>query len=77
MSIDARWQAQLNLGPVKSHEIRVFSDDVPVLMDPNTAQRADGLRIDVINTLQGTTFVFDNPNAPPPIQQTKSPDQAH
>ncbi len=77
LSIDARWQAQLDLGPVKSHEIRVYSDGVPVLMDPNTAQRADGLRIDVINTLQGNTFVFDNPNAPQPIQQAKSPDQAH
>jgi monothiol glutaredoxin len=38
-------------------------------MDPSTAQRANGLFIDVNETLQGLGFSFENPNAPPAVQQ--------
>jgi monothiol glutaredoxin len=38
-------------------------------MDPSTAQRASGLFVDVVETLQGSDFTFENPNAPPAVKQ--------
>ena len=38
-------------------------------MDPGTAQRANGLFVDTVETLQGSGFTFENPNAPPAVKQ--------
>ena len=38
-------------------------------MDIGTAPRANGMRVEVEETLQGHAFRVDNPNAPPPVQQ--------
>ena len=67
--IDARWRTDLELSPNKAHEIRVDANGLAVLMDPNTAQRANGLFVDVVETLQGSSFTFENPNAPPAVKQ--------
>ena len=67
--IDARWQTHLELGPTKAHEIRADANGIAVLMDPSTAQRANGLFVDVAETLQGSGFTFENPNAPPAVKQ--------
>jgi monothiol glutaredoxin len=66
--IDARWQTHLELAPDKAHEIRTDAHGIDVLMDPSTAQRANGLFVDVIETLQGSAFTFENPNAPPAVK---------
>ncbi len=67
--IDARWRTHLELAPNKAHEIRVDANGIAVLMDPSTAQRANGLFVDVVETLQGSDFTFENPNAPPAVKQ--------
>ncbi len=67
--IDARWQTHLELAPNKAHEICADAHGIDVLMDPSTAQRANGLLIDVVETLQGSDFTFENPNAPPAVKQ--------
>ncbi len=67
--IDARWQTHLELGPSKAHEICADVNGIDVLMDPSTAQRANGLFVDVVETLQGSDFTFENPNAPPAVKQ--------
>ena len=67
--IDARWQTHLELTPSKAHEIRADASGIAVLMDPNTAQRANSLVVDVVETLQGSGFAFENPNAPPAVKQ--------
>ncbi len=69
IQIDAHWRTSLELAPDKDHEIRVDAGDIAVLMDPNTAQRANGLLVDVVETLQGSDFTFENPNAPPAVKQ--------
>lgn len=67
--IDARWQTHLELAPPRAHEIQADADGIAVLMDPSTAQRANGLIVDVVEILQGSGFAFENPNAPPDVKQ--------
>ena len=69
LSIDGRWQHSFNLGPTEGHEIRAESNGVAILFDVASAQKAKGLSIDVEETVQGTAFKIDNPNAPPPVGQ--------
>lgn len=69
LRIDARWQHALSLGPVAAGDLCVTAGEVDLYMEPWTAARADGLRISMEESLQGTRARFDNPNAPPPVQQ--------
>jgi monothiol glutaredoxin len=69
LRIDASWQHTLNLAPATGSELRLTASAVDLYVDPWTAGRADGLRITVEETLQGTRFRFENPNAPPPVRQ--------
>ena len=64
LSIDARFQSGLGLGPLQSGELRVEVDGLSLHMDRETAQRADGIRIDAVDTGQGPQLSIDNPNAP-------------
>ncbi len=67
--IDAAWRTDLELAPAKADEIRADANGIAVLMDPSTAQRANGLFVDTVETLQGSGFTFENPNAPPAVKQ--------
>ena len=67
LSIDGRWQHSFNLGPMEGHEVRAESNGVALLFDVASAQKAKGLSIDVEETVQGTAFKIDNPNAPPSV----------
>ena len=69
ISIDAQWRTRLDLAPNKAHAIRADANGIAVLMDPSTAQRANGLFVDTVETLQGSGFTFENPNAPPAVKQ--------
>ena len=69
LSIDGRWQHSFNLGPAEGHEIRAESNGVALLFDVASAQKAKGLSIDIEETVRGTSFKIDNPNAPPPVGQ--------
>ena len=65
LTVDARWSAALALEPHDDDAIKIESDGIVLFMDPMSAQRADGLKIDVEETLQGHRFNFENPNWPP------------
>ena len=67
LAIDGRWQHSFNLGPREGHEIAAESNGVTLLLDVASAQRAQGLSIDIEETVQGTAFKIGNPNAPPPV----------
>ena len=67
--IDAHWRTDVTLAPTKAGEIRADANGIVVLMDPGTAQRATGLFVDTVETLQGSGFTFENPNAPPAVKQ--------
>ena len=64
LSIDGRWQHNFTLGPAEGHEIKAESNGVEILMDVGAAQKARGLEVDMVETLQGTGFEIKNPNAP-------------
>jgi len=64
LSIDARYQAQFHLAEAEAASIRSESNGIAIYMDPGTAQRARGVRIDWADTVQGSGLVIDNPNAP-------------
>ena len=70
LSIDARFQNGLSLGPAAPGEISVEAGSFKIYMDPVTAGRANGLTIDVADTPQGRGFAIDNPNAPHVHQMT-------
>jgi len=74
LNIDANWHHEFRLGPAKGHEIQAKSNDVEILFDIDSAQRAQGLSIDMTETPQGTVFSMDNPNAPPPVVQISAQD---
>ena len=64
LTINARFESALNFSPRQGHEIEVQANGLTLLMDANTAQRADGLAIDLVETPNGLRFKIDNPNAP-------------
>ncbi|MFQ5938289.1 MAG: Grx4 family monothiol glutaredoxin [Acidiferrobacterales bacterium] len=68
LQINARWESQFKLGGPSEHAIRIEVSDMSVLMDPSTADRADGLHVDITDTIQGRGLRFENPNAPPPVK---------
>jgi len=64
LSIDGRWQHNFALGPAEGHEVKTESNGVEILLDVSSAQKARGLKVDMVETLQGTGFEISNPNAP-------------
>jgi monothiol glutaredoxin len=68
LRIDGRWQAGFQLGPIEGHEIKAECEGIIVHMDVQTAARAKGLRIDWIESLQGSGLSISNPNAPAAIK---------
>lgn len=74
LQIDGRWQHNFSLGPTEGHEVVAESNGVTIHMDPATAQRARGLKVDIAETLQGTVLQIQNPNAPPPVLELQVED---
>ena len=68
LTIDARWQAQLNLDEANEGAVRSEANGIAIHMDLATAQRARGIRIDWVDTVQGSGLSIDNPNAPAPVK---------
>jgi len=69
LQISATWSHQISLDESRDGDIRVNISGIEFHMDPWTAARADGLNMILEEDLTGTRFVFDNPNAPPPVNQ--------
>lgn len=69
LRVDATWNHTLSLGAPTETDVLVTAGMIELLMDRWTAARADGLRIRMEETISGTRFEFDNPNAPPPVRQ--------
>jgi monothiol glutaredoxin len=69
LSVDARFQASLGLAPPQEHDIVTEANGLRVLMDLSSAERADGVSIDVVESATGAAFKIDNPNAPAEVKQ--------
>lgn len=69
MQISAGWSHTISLGPDKGSAVQATVGEIQIHMDPWSAARADGLKLIMEEDLTGTRFSFDNPNAPPPVNQ--------
>lgn len=68
LSVDARFQSQFQLKPLKGNEIMAESEGVKVYFDLASAPRANGISIDWIEDVRGSGLAIDNPNAPAKVQ---------
>lgn len=68
LKIDPAFQHEFSLAGAKGHEIVAQSNGIAVCFDLDSANRANGLTIDMAETPDGQGFAIDNPNAPPPVK---------
>jgi monothiol glutaredoxin len=68
LAIDAQFNPQFQLAPKDDRAIVSEANGITIYMDPATAQRARGIRIDWVETPRGAGLAIDNPNAPPPVK---------
>jgi monothiol glutaredoxin len=68
IEIDASFAVDLYFAPKKPGDLEVVANGVTILVDPASAKRADGLKIDYVDGPQGAGFKIDNPNAPPAVR---------
>lgn len=54
---------QLGFDIENDSDSKFDSNGVTILMDPNSAQMLNGMEIDFVEGLEGSSFVFNNPNA--------------
>jgi monothiol glutaredoxin len=69
LSIDARFNASMGLAPRDAHDVCAESNGLTVCMDVSTAERANGITIDLVESATGAAFKIDNPNAPGEVHQ--------
>ena len=69
LRIDPRFQTRAYLGPAEAGEIESAAEGVVFHFDLPSARRADGIKIDYVETETGHDLAIDNPNAPAPVQQ--------
>ena len=53
LSVDARFQSRLGFGSRKGGEIEVEANGITLLLDPDSAARAEGMRIEIAETPEG------------------------
>lgn len=68
LEIDRQYQAALYFDDPKDDDIVMQDAALTVLVDRQTARRADGVTIDWVETPQGAGFRIENPNAPPRVR---------
>ncbi|MBW2279554.1 MAG: Grx4 family monothiol glutaredoxin [Deltaproteobacteria bacterium] len=68
LGIDARFRYQIGFAPRQGGEVVVTSGEFTFLLDPDSAGRADGLTLEVIETPEGRQLHVRNPNDPQPAQ---------
>jgi monothiol glutaredoxin len=68
LAIDAQFNPQFQLAPKDDRAVVSEASGITIYMDPATAQRARGVRIDWVETPRGAGLAIDNPNAPPPVK---------
>ncbi len=68
LGIDEHFRAQFFLKPAADHDIVAHANGIAIRMDLLTAQRAQGLEIDWVETAQGAGLSLRNPNAPAAVK---------
>jgi monothiol glutaredoxin len=73
MRIDPRFETRAYLGPAEPGEIAAEANGVTLHFDLASAARAEGLRVDYVETAHGHELAIDNPNAPPSVNAMDAP----
>ena len=76
VSIDPRFNAQLQGAPLDREAIACEVDGIRVQFDLASARRAEGLSLDWVDDARGRGLVIENPNAPPKIRELSPADAA-
>ncbi|MPY90936.1 MAG: hypothetical protein GEU99_23865 [Luteitalea sp.] len=69
MRISYRFNHDLFFGLRAEGDLDVDCGGITILLDPSSAQRADGLSIDFVSGPDGAGFTIENPNEPPRVRQ--------
>ncbi|MDX2168079.1 MAG: Grx4 family monothiol glutaredoxin [Deltaproteobacteria bacterium] len=69
LTIDARFNASMGLAPRGDHDVVSQANGIDVCLDVSSAERADGVTIDVVESATGAAFKIDNPNLPGEVKQ--------
>ena len=76
LEIDREFNNSLYFDEPKQDDIVMDAEAFTLLMDRNTARRADGLVVDFVRGKKESGFKIDNPNEPPRVKQLSAPDLA-
>ncbi len=66
LAIDALFRNSLSLGPRQDGEVEVEANGITVLLDRDSAARAEGVTLHVEQTGEGPRLALANPHAPAP-----------
>jgi monothiol glutaredoxin len=69
LRVDPRFQTKAYLGPEEPGEIAATANGVTIFFDAASTPRANGIRVDYVETETGHDLAIDNPNAPKPVNQ--------
>jgi monothiol glutaredoxin len=70
LSVSSRFEHGMELGPKGKDDLEVQSAGLTLLIDPISAKRANGLKVDFLDRgLAGAGFKIENPNAPTDVVQ--------
>ncbi|HUP22356.1 MAG TPA: Grx4 family monothiol glutaredoxin [Thermoanaerobaculia bacterium] len=65
LGVDARYRPSFGFGPASGDEVLVEAGEgLRILLDVDSASRADGMVVDAVETPQGRSLRIENPNAP-------------
>jgi monothiol glutaredoxin len=67
--VTAAFEHDLAVDSPRPDDLRLMLGDIPILLDVQSATRADGLAIDWIDTGEGKAFRIDNPNRPAAVRE--------
>lgn len=68
LEVDREFRAGLAFDPPKDKDVVLDDERFALVMDRRTAERADGVVIDWVDTPEGGGFRIENPNAPPAVR---------
>ena len=68
LSIDARFEHGLDIGPREAASATIETNGVTVQVDATSARRANGVVIDFVDGPQGAGFKIENPNRPASVK---------
>lgn len=68
LDVDRDFRTGLSIGPRPPSLSHLEVSGVPLYFDRLTGGRVDGLRIDYVETHEGSAFKIDNPNEPPKMR---------